>query len=80
MISLLLDQCPIVPLAKADAFVEIHCRHAADRRLFFVLNHNPKQASVTGLPNGIDLISSQPSKGQLTLPAYGVAIVEQSPA
>jgi len=78
LISLLLGQCPVAPLAKADPFVEITCRHAADRRLFFVLNHNPKEASVTGLPSGTDLISGQSCKGKLTLPAYGVAIVEQS--
>ena len=80
LIGLLLEQCPIAPLAEADAFVEITCRHAVDRELLFILNYNPKETTVTALPGGTELLTGQPCNGQLTLPAYGVAIVEQSMA
>jgi len=78
LLDLLLERAAIAPLAQADAFVEITCRRAPDRTLFFLLNHNPREAQVTGLPPGTDLLSGQPCDGTWMLPAYGVAIVEQS--
>lgn len=77
LLDVLLSQSTIKPLAKAEPFVEILCRHAKDRRLVFILNHYPKEQKVTELPNGIDLLTNTPCGGELTLPAYGVAIIEQ---
>lgn len=79
LISLLLEKSTIAPLAEADAFVEITCRHAADRKLIFILNHNPKEATVSQLPHGMELLSESACEGCLTLPAYGVAIIETAP-
>jgi len=66
----------LTSLAQANEQVEITCRHATDRRLHFVLNHGTVPAPVTGLPAGIELLTQTPCDGNLTLPPYGVAIVE----
>jgi len=67
----------VTPLAKADSLVEVTCRHAEDHKLYFVLNHGTGEATVRELPAGIDLISGSACSGSVTLPPFGVAIVEQ---
>ncbi|MBD3241062.1 MAG: cellulase family glycosylhydrolase [Chitinivibrionales bacterium] len=73
--DLLLKQVSITSLGLADEYVEITCREAADRTLFFVLNHYPEHKSARGLPEGTELISGEHCGGVVELEPYGVAIV-----
>lgn len=75
LFDLILSQCPVVPLAQADRSVEITCRHAHDRRLVFVLNHDDAEKIVTGLPCGLDLLANRKCEGRLELAPLGVAMI-----
>ena len=76
LLALLREYAPISPLGEADEFVEITCRHSAERRLIFALNHTGQAQNVEALPQGLELLSGQNCDGALQLPPYGVAIVE----
>jgi beta-galactosidase len=76
LLSLLLRHAPIEALVEADGFVEVTCRHYAECKLIFALNHYGQNKTISGLPSGVELLSGRPCSGQLQLPPYGVAIVE----
>ncbi len=78
LVGLCLAQSEIQPLAAASNDVEVTCRHAAGRSLYFLLNHSGLIASVSELPLGKDLISGQPCEGKWELPPFGVAVIECS--
>jgi len=44
--------------------------------LIFALNHEPKETTITGLPVGMELLSGQTCDGTISLPGYGVAVIE----
>jgi beta-galactosidase len=75
LVDQVLKHAAITPLAKADELVEITCRHSSECKLFFVLNHYPQEKTILNLPEGAELLSEKPCNGQITLPAYGVAII-----
>jgi beta-galactosidase len=74
--DVVLKHVKTAPLAKAAPGVEISCRSAKDRRLFFVLNHHAKSQRVTGLPGGTELISGKKCGGNLSVKPFDVAVVE----
>jgi len=76
LVDLALKHATIAPLAAADGMVEITCRHAEGRKLYFVLNHYGQQKKVANLPEGIDLISGKLCTGEITLAPYEVAIIQ----
>jgi len=72
----ILQFSPLPSLAQADPFVEIVCRQAGKRRLYFVLNHYAQPKTVTALPEGRELLGETRCAGSLELPAFGVAVIE----
>jgi beta-galactosidase len=77
IMDLVLEQAPIAPLADCVGGVEVTRRHAAGRKLTFVLNHHTSRQTIRRLPAGTELISAAPCTGELTLEPYGVAVIEE---
>lgn len=68
----------IAPLLETPAGVEVTLRETEQCRLLFVLNHTPDTVNVD-LPTGQrfrEHLSEQSIAGRLTLPGYGVGILE----
>jgi beta-galactosidase len=76
LLSLALEHAAMDPLATADEFVEITCRHSKERKLIFILNHYARPKAISDLPSGLELLSGRQCDGKLELPSYGVAILE----
>lgn len=74
--KLIAARCAIRPLGQAPECVELRGRRSKEGTLVFVLNHGLESATATDLPGGNDLISGVPVTGSLTLPAFGVAVIE----
>ncbi|MCC6422634.1 MAG: beta-galactosidase [Phycisphaerales bacterium] len=71
------DPAPITPLASASSEVEILARTSGRKRFLCLLNHSAAPQSITGLPNGRELLIGRPVKqGELVLEGYAVAIVQ----
>ncbi len=67
-----------VPLIAAlPEGVEVSVRQGPGRALWFITNTADAPVTVTGVPQGVDLLSDQPCSGVLTLQAYGCAIIKQ---
>jgi beta-galactosidase len=75
LLSMLCEMAEVNALAQADTNVCVIERYAADRRLTFVLNNYPEAKAVTGLPGGLELLSSAACNGAIDLPPFGVAVV-----
>jgi beta-galactosidase len=75
ILAMLCETAGIETLGKADTNVCVIERRSADRRLTFVLNNYPEAKRVEGLVAGQELLSDAPCNGQLTVPAFGVAVV-----
>ncbi|MFP4105144.1 MAG: beta-galactosidase, partial [Phycisphaerae bacterium] len=67
----------LTPMVDADQAVEVTRRTDGRRKLLFLLNHYPTPRAVRNVPAGTDLLTDQPVEGELELPAYGVAVVEE---
>ena len=78
IMDLALSLATIRPLAQAADFVEVTRRKAPGRALTFVLNHYPKSQISRGLPEGQYLLGGPAAGGELELPAWDVAIIEQT--
>ena len=76
LIDVLLSHIPLLPLARASTLTEVTCRRGTNHRLIFALNHEPKETTITGLPVGMELLSGQTCDGTISLPGYGVAVIE----
>ena len=76
LIDKLLSLTGVASLGTAHPGVEITRRRSQDRSLLFVLNHEPTEQTATGLTPGTDLISQSPVKDRISLPPYGVAVIE----
>ena len=77
VLNLALERAPIAPLAEAPELVEVTRRLGGQRPLTFVLNHYPsKQAARTRA--GMELLTGALCDGNLELPPYGVAVIEES--
>lgn len=63
-------------LPGAPAGVEVVRREAADRSLWFLINHTEQSQVVTGAPAGRDLVADRDLAGPLTLPPWGVALIK----
>lgn len=74
--DIVLSMTEIAPLAEANPCVEFTCRAAENRRLVFVLNHNGEERIVERLPAGTDLLTNAKVAGSITMPPFGVAVVE----
>jgi len=66
---------PLLPSAPDG--VEVVHRENADKRLWFILNHNEQAVSLNDLPHGVELISGMIVAGGLTLEARGVAVIKE---
>jgi beta-galactosidase len=78
LVAHLMSELPLVPLADADAAVEMIARANGPRRYLALLNHAPGGHRVHGLANA-KLIAGDgdlSKTGELRLPGYGVAVVE----
>jgi beta-galactosidase len=75
--DLALSYATIRPLAKAAEYVEVTRRTGGGRALTFVLNHYAAPQTVRGLPNGKALLGNQPREGEVELPAWEVAVIEE---
>lgn len=62
-------------LEDTPAGVEVVRREAADRSLWFVINHNEEPATVN-VPAGHDLVTDRAIAGPLELPARGIAVIQ----
>lgn len=58
--------------------VEVQRRRSGDRTWLFVLNHTADDARVAA--DGVDLVTGTPVRGELTVPAGGVAVVREGDA
>jgi beta-galactosidase len=67
----------ITPLAQAPEAVELTRRRDGRHSLVFVLNHHPYQQTVR-TSAGMELISGTMCDGNLELPPFGVAVIEES--
>jgi beta-galactosidase len=64
-------------LARIPAEVEVVRRESADRVLWFVINHAEESRAVA-VPAGRDLVSDRTVSGELSLPARGVAVIQEN--
>jgi len=76
LIDALLSYIPLAPLARAGKLTEVTCRRGTNCRLVFALNHEPRETTIMGLPGGMDLLSGKACEGTISLPGYGVAVIE----
>ncbi|MGE9291249.1 MAG: beta-galactosidase [Puniceicoccales bacterium] len=76
LVDLSLAQTSVSPLAKAPPAVEITCRTDGNRTLLFLLNHDGAKQLVEDLPPGVNLLTGSDSDSSISLPAYGVAVIE----
>lgn len=73
----LLNELSIMPIIQAPSGVEASVREKAGLRYTFLLNHNDHPATVRiGEKPSIELLSGMPFSGEVTLPPYGVFILE----
>jgi beta-galactosidase GanA len=71
---------PVDPVAIASENVEIIDRRSGKQRYIAMLNYGKNVEVVTGLPNGVDLISGRKlTDGQATLKPFDVAIIAAIP-
>jgi beta-galactosidase len=76
LIARLLADADIQPLIVPPAGVEVALRRHGDRGLAFVINHAAAVQTVA-VPNGKrELLTNTKTDGPLTLPPFGVAIIE----
>lgn len=68
----------IQPLADGAENVCVIERRNRDRRLTFVLNNYPSEQKVQSLPSGHELLTDNPCEGVLTMPPFGVVIVQST--
>lgn len=73
--STILSRTDVPSLATAHRNVEVTCRIAGDRKLYFILNHDEEQQKVTDLPAGMELLSNSECQGTLELEPYGVRMI-----
>ena len=68
----------LTPLLEAPAGVEVTVRETEQRRLLFVLNHTPDTVRIPIPPTAQywDHLGARVIAATLTLPPYGVAILE----
>lgn len=67
----------IKPIMDTPLGVEVTRRHKWDETYLFLLNHNKDASTVTlASTRGRDLLSGQEVAGAITLPGYGVMIVQ----
>lgn len=67
----------IKPIMDTPLGVEVTRRHKGDETYLFLLNHNKDASTVTlASTRGRDLLSGQEVAGAITLPGYGVMIVQ----
>lgn len=77
LLSKLCKDKGIKPLLPRSAGIEVSRRVKGDSSFTFVINHLPKEATLdVGTLEGLELLRNAPVQGALTLPPYGVAIVE----
>jgi beta-galactosidase len=76
VLEAVLRQESITPLAAAPEVVEITGREGQERRLLFLLNHSGREQKVSKLPAGKNLLTSKATGASVSLPAYGVAVIE----
>lgn len=62
-------------LPRIPAGVEVVRREAADRVLWFVINHATEERTVRDLPAGFDLVTQRKVANELVLPPFGVAVI-----
>jgi beta-galactosidase len=77
ILDLALKHARITPLAQAPASVEVTRRRGDRHSLVFVLNHYPSRQSVR-TSVGTELISGTMCDGNLELPPFGVAVIEEA--
>ena len=78
ILDLAMGYTDIHPLARTAKGVEVTRRYGPGCRLLFLVNHTRQHQSVEDLPEGMDLLSEKACPGQLTLPPFGVAIIEEA--
>lgn len=69
------NQVGIQPQLKTPAGVEVTERWRGDRRLLFILNHNPKAQQIHLLDKCRDLLNDQDCSGEIVLAPYQVVIL-----
>jgi beta-galactosidase len=75
ILGAILEKCPVKPLARAPASLEITCRRKGSRKLIFLLNHAGHSQTASQLPAGKNLLANKPSGSRVTVPGYGVAVI-----
>ncbi|CAN5761587.1 beta-galactosidase [soil metagenome] len=78
LFDLVLPRRSIAPLAEAEECVEITRRRDSRGTLTFLLNHYGREAVVTKLTGGRELISETQCEESWTLPPFGVAVVQNA--
>jgi beta-galactosidase len=78
LLSLIATDLDLQPAAIAGTEIEMVLRASAKRRYLSLLNHTPGSHRIHGLAGGKVLVGDGTitSAGDLSLPAYGVAVVE----
>lgn len=76
VMDLALAHAKITPLGQAPEAVELTRRRDGSRSLIFALNHYPTPQSIR-TSAGMELISGTMCDGNLDLPPYGVAVIEE---
>lgn len=62
-------------LTGIPAGVEVVCREAADRTLWFIINHTEQPQVIGQPPRGHELVADREVRNELTLPPRGVAVI-----
>lgn len=72
----ILPQATLAPPAEIPQDVEVTCRQKGDKRFLFVLNHGFTPKTIRRLPAGMNLVTGEACKGEITLAPYDVAVIE----
>lgn len=75
----LIEWAKLESIAKASDKVELLERTTGGKRFITALNYSTSEEAVRGLPRGENLLSGEAVENELTLPPYGVAIIEARP-
>lgn len=68
--------CPLLPGIAPG--VEVVLREDAQKRLWFLINHNETEVRLSGLPRGEELVRAAACAGDLLIDAGGVAVIREA--
>jgi beta-galactosidase len=69
--------CNLFPLLKVPDMVEVSLRQAGDRRVYFLLNHQPTPVRIHFYKPAHDFLTGADLQGNVDLPPHGVLVIDE---